>query len=153
MGASNDDKGGAGPGGFGPGGFGGGFGPGGFGPRAERWRRRPRGVKILMALVFVALALGVVGLVVMGLWNALVPALFGGPAVSWVQGLGLFALGRLLFGGWGRGRMGGGRHWRQRMDERMASLSPEERERMKAMLARRCGPGWRGPDEAAGTAG
>lgn len=127
------------------------------GPGRGRWgngmRRRPRGVKVLMVLAFVALAVGVVGLVVMGLWNALVPALFGGPAVTWVQGLGLFALGRLLFGGWGRGHRGGGRHWRQRMGERMASLSPEERERMKAMLGKRCGPGWRGPDEAAGSAG
>ena len=116
-------------------------------------RRRPRGVKVLMILAFAALAAGLVGLVVMALWNALVPALFGGPAVSWVQGLGLFALGRILFGGWGRGRMGGGRHWRKRMDERMASLAPEERERMKAMMARRFGPGCRGPGEATGNGG
>jgi len=83
----------------------------------------------------------------------LVPAIFGGPAVSWLQALGLFALGRILFGGWGRGRMGGGRHWRKRMDERTASLSPEERERLRAMMSRRFGPGCRGPNEAAGTAG
>lgn len=103
--------------------------------RHERWRRRPRWLRVAMFLGFVAVAVTVVGLVVMALWNALVPAVFAGPQVSWLQALGLFALGRLLFGRWGRGGGHfGPRRWRGRWRKRMASLSPEERARLKGML-------------------
>lgn len=105
------------------------------------WTKASRGKKaglFLMFVAFAALMVTVVGLVVMGLWNWLVPTLFAGPAIGWLQAIGLFALGRILFGSWGGRRRGGGPGWRRRQLE---GLSPEERERMKQLMGRRfCGP-------------
>jgi hypothetical protein len=42
-----------------------------------------------------------VGKLVMSLWNWLLPALFGLPAITFWQGLGLLLLCRILFGGFG----------------------------------------------------
>ena len=109
--------------------------------RVRAWKSKPKALRVLIVLALVADTTTIVGLVVMGLWNALIPAIFAGPAITWPQALGLFALGRILFGGWGRGRgRGPGGHWRGRWQERMEGLSPEERERMKTMLRGRCGP-------------
>jgi len=61
--------------------------------------------------VFVVAAM-LLSLVVMLLWIALVPALFGGPSLSYVQALGLLVLSHILLRGWSRWRhsnaVGGG---------------------------------------------
>ncbi len=49
--------------------------------------------------------------VTMLLWNALLPAIFGIITITYWQALGLVILGRLLFGGFGKGG-GGMRHFR-----------------------------------------
>jgi len=75
------------------------------------------------------------------LWNQLVPALFHGPAITYWQTLGLLVLSRILFGGWGRGggnRFARGRAWKQRMEQRLATFSPEEREKFRAQMRSRC---------------
>jgi hypothetical protein len=60
---------------------------------------------------FLALiALG--GFVVQWLWNWLLPSLFDVRRVTFWEALGLLALCRILFGGFGRGR-GPHRRWRQ----------------------------------------
>ena len=103
-----------------------------------------RGV-LVFCLVLAVLALA--GLVVMGLWNALVPALFHGPTLQYGQALGLLILSRLLFGGL-RGRGGWHGHWRQRMwRERWEQMTPEERAQLRERFASRCGHG-SGPDAA-----
>ena len=97
----------------------------------------------------VALAvLALLGLAVMLLWNALVPALFRGPALQYGQAVGLLLLSRLLFGGLrGRGWHG---HWRARMwRESWERMTPEERARMRERFLSRCGRG----GSAAGAAG
>jgi hypothetical protein len=73
------------------------------------------------------------GEVVMLLWNWLAPALFGLRQVTFWQALGLLALCRILFGGFG---LGGGsqRSQRRRMDMRWEQLTPEERERFRQVL-------------------
>jgi hypothetical protein len=86
--------------------------------------------------IFVAAALGVAGFVVMSLWNWLIPALFGGPALHFWQALGLLALTRILVGRFGRGP-GYRMSWRMRQD--WQRLSPEEREKLRENLYRRCG--------------
>ena len=78
------------------------------------------------------------GETVMLLWNWLAPALFGLKQVTFWQALGLLALCRILFGGFG---FSGGKHsgsrWRmekrvrERMGERWEQMTPEERERIR----------------------
>jgi hypothetical protein len=114
---------------------------------------RFRGRWVAKGAAFVVLALALVAAlsyVVMSLWNALVPSLFHGPTVQFWQAVGLLILCRILFGGF-RGRGGHGWHggpgwyghnggWRQRMWRRhWESLTPEERERLRAKFKQRCG--------------
>jgi hypothetical protein len=79
-----------------------------------------------MALVAVPLFLALVGEVVMLLWNALLPQLFGWPPITLWQALGLLVLCRILFGGFGSG---GGRHPKD--------MTPEERERFRRRMRER----------------
>ena len=83
--------------------------------------------------VLILAAIAVLGLVVMLLWNAIVPGVFlGVRTLDYRQALGLLVLSRILFGGF-RGRGGrSGRGW-----QRLENLTPEERARFRK---RRCGP-------------
>lgn len=97
------------------------------------------------AMVFVAIG----GAVVMLLWNALAPSLFGLPALSFWQALGILVLCRILFGGFGM--RGESSHTRRRsgerladrvadrMAERFASMSAEDRERLSRRIQERWG--------------
>lgn len=89
---------------------------------------------ILALLLFVALGGGIV----QGLWNWLMPAIFGGREITFWQALGLLMLCRILFGGFGLHGSGGSR-MRRRMAERWEQLSPEERERVRQRMRERCG--------------
>jgi hypothetical protein len=77
------------------------------------------------------------GELVMHLWNWLAPELFGLRQIDFWQALGLLALCRILFGGFGLGG-GGNRSRRQRMgrrmDDRWEQMTPEERERFRQGL-------------------
>jgi hypothetical protein len=84
----------------------------------------------LMVLVGIA----VMGLVVMLLWNWLVPTLFAGKEIGYLQALGILVLSKLLFGGF-RGRGCHGRWHRHRWE----NMSPEEREKFRAGLHGCCG--------------
>jgi hypothetical protein len=67
--------------------------------------------------IIAVIVLGVVSLVVMYLWNWLVPTLFAGPRITYLQTLGLLVLSRLLLGGLRpRGPFGHGHHghWQRR---------------------------------------
>ena len=83
------------------------------------------------------LAVSVIGYVVMTLWNALVPNIFGLRSITFWQAVGLLILSKLLFGGF-RPRPSGP-HWRKRMRERWEHMTPEERERFQHGMGRRCG--------------
>jgi hypothetical protein len=95
-----------------------------------------RGLKFA---AFAVVAIGVLGAVVMGLWNWLLPDLFGWRAIGYWQALGLLVLSKILLGGF-RGRGGHGMHWRARMWERWDQMSEEERERFREGMRKRCGP-------------
>jgi hypothetical protein len=81
--------------------------------------------------------LAVVGLVVMSLWNWLIPALFGGPVLHFWQAIGLLVLTRILVGRVGRGAGHWG--WRGRMRQDWQRMTPDEREKLRATFSRRCG--------------
>lgn len=75
-------------------------------------------LKAAKILVMVVGCVALVGVVVMSLWNALVPDIFGGTTISWVQALGLLLLARILAGGRGRTGWRGRRGWRERWNQR-----------------------------------
>jgi hypothetical protein len=88
-------------------------------------------MKGLAFVVCAPLVLAVLTLVVMLLWNALVPSLFSGPVLGFWQAAGLLVLCRILFGGF-RGR-GGHPGWKRRWvwEDRWHRMTPEERERFR----------------------
>ena len=80
------------------------------------------------------------GEVVMHLWNWLLPALFGWRQVTFWQALGLLALCRILFGGFGfSGSHHSSSRQRRRMYERWEQMTPEEREKIRHGLHDRSG--------------
>jgi hypothetical protein len=86
---------------------------------------------ILGMMVFVAIGGGIV----LQLWNWLLPPLFGWREITFWQAIGMLALCRILFGGFGF--HGSSRSdYRDRMSERWQRMTPEERERLRQ--------GWRG---------
>lgn len=97
----------------------------------------------LLAAVFVLVA----GVVVMWLWNALVPDIFGVSEITWLQALGLLVLARLLVGGRGHGGPTGRRGWRRRWERKLAKMSPEDRERWTSEMGRYCDGGGDGGAE------
>lgn len=106
-----------------------------------------------LAIVGFAAFIALGGYVVRELWNWLTPSLFGWKAITFLQAVGLLALSRILFGGFG---MHGSRpspirrriaeRMDQRLEERLASMTPEERERLREGLRRHAG-GDPGPGE------
>jgi hypothetical protein len=101
------------------------------------------------------LALAIIGAVVFGfavmlLWNALVPDLFHGPVLTFWQAVGLLVLSHIFLGGKGRWHHGNGwrrDRWRRKFDEKLAAMTPEEREKFRAEWRHRCGPYWKEPEE------
>lgn len=93
-----------------------------------------RGLKIAAIAI---VAVGVFGFILMNLWNWLAPAIFGARTITFWQALGILVLSKILFGGFG-GRPGHRGHWRDRMQNRWARMSPEERERFRQGMRSRC---------------
>jgi len=75
-------------------------------------------LKAAKILVMVVGCVALVEVVVMSLWNALAPDIFGGTTLSWAQALGLLLLARILAGGRGRTGWRGHRGWRERWNQR-----------------------------------
>jgi len=97
--------------------------------------RRNRAARIFLLIFIIGpIAIFVFGFIVMWLWNnALVPVLKISEVTFW-QALGILVLSKILFGsfsGGGRGRSNWGIRWRERMQQKWASMTPEERERFK----------------------
>ncbi len=100
----------------------------------------------LKFLAFAILAGLVLGSAVMFLWNWLVPTIFtNGPEISFVQALGILILSKILFGGFRKGGCCGGNHWhnkgqnwRNKLEEKMANMSPEEKEKFKEKFSNKC---------------
>lgn len=99
-------------------------------------------VMVPIAIVGIVVFIAIGGTIVMLLWNWLAPDLFGLRLVTFWQAIGLLALCRILFGGFG---LGGSAHRnshrrmegrirervRERMAERWEQMTPEERERFR----------------------
>jgi hypothetical protein len=89
-----------------------------------------RGVGVVIVLA----AIAVFSAVVMVLWNALMPDIFGLPALNYWQSLGILVLSRILFGGMGgvfqglnRGPLRGDPRRENPLREKWMNMSEEER--------------------------
>jgi hypothetical protein len=111
--------------------------------------------RVLRIITFVVIAAAVFGFIIMHLWNWLMPGIFGLHTITYWQGLGLLILAKILFGGFHRHGGGGGRRWKQHMEERWAGMTPEEREKFRAGMRGRhnCGFGRRGDFDRASKEG
>ncbi len=107
------------------------------------WENRKRTTKFwIKAVIFIPLAIAagiiIFGGIVMLLWNALIPNIFGLSAITFWQALGILVLARILFGGFGKSHHSKSK---SRFDHRTwMKLSPEEREEMKKRWRERCNP-------------
>ncbi len=95
---------------------------------------------ILMGIV----ALLALSLVVMLLWNWLVPTLFNGSPINLWQASGLLVLSKILFGNfgqstWGKNYQARRQAWKLKFEEKWQQMTPEEKERFKQNFAYRCG--------------
>jgi len=100
-----------------------------------------------LAIVGIVAFIALGGEIVLQLWNWLLPPLFGWPALTFWRALGLLALCRILFGGFGA-HGAGGSGLRRRMEERCAKMTPEEREQLRQRLHGRWGLGPSTPESA-----
>jgi len=88
-----------------------------------------RRLRFLMPVGFLAVA-ALISVVVMTLWNWLMPAIFGLGAIGFWQAVGIFVLSRILFGGFGGGhgfkrhKHHAGRHMRKKW----MKMTPEQRQ-------------------------
>jgi len=88
---------------------------------------------IFGVLAFIGIAF-LFGLVVQSLWNTLMPVIFGLPTITYWQAIGLLLLSHILF----HGKTGvnikshwRNHQWREQFAERVAEMTPEQRERFK----------------------
>jgi len=99
-------------------------------------------------IIFWIAALAAISALVMVLWNALMPVIFGLAVINFWQALGLFVLARILLGGFGFGRNGfhGGKYMHgmgeNPLHEKWKKMTPEER---KEFIERRRKFGFGGP--------
>lgn len=110
-----------------------------------------------MIATFIIAATLLFTFVVMGLWNAILPAVLGVRTITFIQALGILVLSKILFGGfrggWHRGRS---QEWRQKMKEKWDTMTPDQRDQFKAEWKNRCGGRWSmraQKDESGKTAG
>lgn len=95
-----------------------------------------KGIKIVLLVVA---ACAVFGFIVEGLWNLLIPPIFGWHTITFWQALGLLILSKILFGGFHR-HAGGHSNWRRRMKERWEQMTPEQREQFRKGMHCHRGP-------------
>jgi|SRR5882672_2328000 len=120
----------------------------------ERLKKMTRLTRLMiiapLAILGLVIFAWIGGELVMHLWNWLAPTLFGLRQINFWQALGLLALCRILFGGFGMGggghrnsrrRMHGriGERIRERVDERWEEMTPEQREKFRQGMRDRSG--------------
>jgi hypothetical protein len=104
--------------------------------------------KALQILILLLILVAGFGQAVLQLWNWLMPAIFGVPAITFWQAVGLMALCWILFGGLRGGRTFQ-RGWRHSWEGRWQRMTPEERERFRRGLEGACESPARGPEARA----
>ena len=109
----------------------------------NRNRFRMRRGFIFLPIFIIAILL--FALVVMLLWNAILPAVIHVTAITFPQALGILILSKILFGGFHRRRWGSDR--RHAWQQKFANMTPEDREKFKAEWRNRCNR-WSGKEQS-----
>jgi hypothetical protein len=91
-----------------------------------------------IAILGMALFLGLFIGAVMWLWNNVLATVLHISTVSFWQAAGILALSKILFGGF-RGAYWGRHRWKEKMQQRLDKMTPEEREKFKNEWQNRCG--------------
>jgi hypothetical protein len=103
-------------------------------------KKSSRPTRVLLFILLGIAAVLIFSSIVMLLWNNILAEVVNVSTITFGQALGILVLSKILFGGW-RGGWGGERHhWKNRMQEKWAAMSPEEREKFKEQWQKRCGP-------------
>ena len=87
-------------------------------------------------LLKIILILALTSIIVMLLWNALIPAIFNGPVLTYLQAAGLLLLSKILFGSMGRG-FGRNHHnpdemWKRKLKAKYEAMTPEEKQKFRS---------------------
>lgn len=94
-----------------------------------------KAIKIALKIIVIV---AVVSLVLMLIWNWLVPGLFGGPYINYLQSFGLLVLSKILLGGFGRHfgdiHRSRNRYFWKKFEEKLEHMTPEEREKFKSTM-------------------
>src|SRR5262245_2583224 len=98
------------------------------------WARR-----VVLFILFAAIAIFVFGGVVMLLWNNVLAQVTHVSTITFIQALGILVLAKILFGGFRGGWGSRGYYWRRRMRDKWNNMTPEEREKFKQEWQKRCG--------------
>jgi len=100
--------------------------------------RRFRG----MFVFFFTLAAFALSAIVMWLWNSILVQVSSVQSISYWQAMGIFVLSRILFGGFHFKRPDIKRppFAQKQFRDKWMNMSPEDREKMKEMWKRKCGP-------------
>lgn len=97
------------------------------------------------ALLFLCppLILLTVALIVMWLWNSILPDVLGVKAITYWQAMGILVLSKILFGGF-HGKFGQGmRDMKEKhLKHKMEAMSPEEKEKFKEIWRQKCSGGF-----------
>ena len=101
--------------------------------------KRFNGRKAGKIFLFAITAFLLFGLLVMGLWNAILPKVANVSPINFWQALGILLLSKILFGGFGGGWRNRRGHWKQQVEQKLAGMTPEEREKFKQEWQKRCG--------------
>jgi len=95
--------------------------------------------KLVFIPLGIAAFLTAVSLVVMLLWNNLLPDILHVGIITFWQAMGIFVLCKILFG-FGKGGKRGGWEMRGRMEERFKNMTPEQKAKFKEKMGERmCG--------------
>lgn len=86
--------------------------------------------------------------IVMLLWNGILPAVLHVGVITFWQAMGILLLAKILFGGFRGRRHHMGHHWAKHLHRKWQHMTPEERERVIAIMKEKRGC-WHNHSDAA----
>lgn len=113
--------------------------------------KRQRSMRLIKIVSVCSISLLALSLLIMLLWNSLIPEIFNGPAISYWQSVGLLLLVQILkfsFRPWNYRNYQRGGYWQKKFEEKLASMPPEQRERIRNICASKCNS-WHRKQQAA----